>query len=210
MKPAPHPTADAARTLLTKCKEVACTLAKGPPPKWLVRALIDFTLLVGGRKTTSQDVAEDREVLEAARYLERWLPAYTISDDEWNLQLPDCVETVLIALPELIEFLKSQLPPPRLGGPTPDGRRLLCAGLCAEAYDLIHRGLQLHSGVLRQGCEDYWLACGNPETGTHAGAIRGADVRENWRKFLEEHERAKANGNDWVRSQLELYLTGQK
>jgi hypothetical protein len=189
---------------------VARILANGKPqPEWLIPVLADFSRLIGYRKLTQQDIVDDdNEMLKAARKLEELLPLYTISDDEWDFQIPDCVETVLIALPELIEFLESQLPPPRLGGRTPDGRRLLCAGVCAEAYDLMHGELQLYSGVLRQACEDYWLACGNPGTGTDAGAINGADVRDNWRKPLEHH--AKAEGDDWIRSRMKLYLTGQK
>jgi hypothetical protein len=199
MKPE-HP-ALAAAALLAKCKEVGRTIARGPPPKWLVRFLIRFSLLVGARQPAKQDLVDDNEkMLKAARDLEDLLPTYTISDDEWDFQIPDCVETILICLPELIEFLESQLPSPRRGGPFPDDRRVICAGICAEAYRLIHHDLRVHSGDLRQACEDYWVACGNSETGT-------SDVRDNWRKPLEQHV---AEGDDWIRSQMELYLTGRK
>jgi hypothetical protein len=208
MKPERNPEF-AATVLLAKCKGVGRTIAAGPPPKWLVRALIRFSLLVGARKLTAKDLVDDNEkMLRAARDLAELLPTYTIADDELGLglEVPDCVETTLIQLPELIEFLESQLPPSRLGGHTPDGRRLLCAGICAEAYRALHDKLHLHSGVLRQACEDYWLACGNPATGTKPGA----DVRDNWRTPLEEHLRVMGGGDDWIRSRMELYLTGRK
>jgi hypothetical protein len=190
---------------------VAHILSNGKPqPEGLVLALADFRRLIGRRKSTAADDDEDKQMLEAAKYLEKWLPIYTVSDEEWDLQIPDCAEGVQILLPELIEFLESQIRPPRLGGKTPDGRRLLCAGVCAEAYSILHGKLHLHSGILRQACEDYWLACGNPATSTPSGAVKGANVRDNWRAPLEQYAKAKSAGDDWIAARLALYLTPRK
>jgi hypothetical protein len=136
-----------------------------------------FQPLIGGRRANVDDNSDDRKMLEAARYLERWLPTYTIAEEEFGLSIPDCVETVLINLPELIEYLESQMRLPRKGGPSPDGRRLICAGVCAEIWRRHVGEMQPFSPKLQGACEEYWRACGNPETSAMSNL-------KNWERFL--------------------------
>jgi hypothetical protein len=95
---------------------VIAKLAKDNPPDWLPRVLAHYRPLIGARKPTKDDDADDKLLLDAARVLEHGLGEYSVAEDEFDLELPECVDTVLGALPELIEYLESQLRPPRKGG----------------------------------------------------------------------------------------------
>src|SRR5215469_1957649 len=106
---------------------VIAKLAKGRPPDWLPRVLAHYRPLISARKPTKDDDADDKALLKAAQELDRGLRTYSLAEDATGLELPGCVDTVLGALPELIEFLESQVRPPRKGGKAPDSRRLVCA-----------------------------------------------------------------------------------
>jgi hypothetical protein len=141
-------------------------------------------------------------VLAAARYLQEWLPLYGHLEDYGLDEAPPCVDQVDDGLVELVPFLAQQV----LDRGSGDGRRVVRASVCVEAYRLIHGSVPIHSADLRQACETLWLACGNTTTQSAKGAALGADVRDNWRRFLERVR----DGDDWVRSRLELYKLDPK
>ena len=151
-------------------------IAKGEPPDWLIPALEHFSPLVGYPRNPG-DEAEDQAMIEAARNLEQHLATFAGGEEKFGLAVPACVHTVLIELPELIEFLESQLRPVRKGGPTPDSRRKVCAGVCAELWRREHGEMQPFSVKLWEACEEYWQACGNHETS-------GSGRLKNWEPFL--------------------------
>jgi hypothetical protein len=172
MKPSAPSAADRfdrAAKLLTKDQSL---------PDWLIPALAHYSPLVGGRRSTPDDDRDDHELLKAARYLERWLPTYTIAADEYGLILPDEVETVVMALPEVIEYLETQCREPRKGGPIPDSRAYVCAAVCAYAWRRLCDEVNPYSPNLLQACEEYWKACGNPEKVTSDGN------ESNWQRYL--------------------------
>ena len=113
---------------------VALLLTNGtPPPEWLIPELERLSPIIGYHRTASpRDEAYDKEMIFAAKNLEQHLRTIVIAEEEFELGVTDCVETVLISLPEVIEFLEAQLRPPRKGGQTPDGRKRVCAGVCAD------------------------------------------------------------------------------
>jgi hypothetical protein len=147
---------------------VIAKLTKGSPPDWLPRVLAHYSRLVGAREPTKDDDAADKLLIDAARVLERGLGEYSAAEDATGLELPPCVDTVLGGLPEVIEFLETQVRPPRKGGPAPDNRRLVCAAVCAEVWRLQHGAIQPYSPNLQEACELYWQACGNDETSKSA------------------------------------------
>jgi hypothetical protein len=170
---------------------VARLIANGKPqPEWLIPALQHYSPLVGYlRNPSTRDEAQDQAMIEATRNLEQHLRAHTIAGEEFGLSIPDCVETVLIALPELIEYLESQVRPPRKGGPTPDSRKQVGAGVCAEAWRRLHGEMQPFSVKLQQACEEYWQACGHPETSTD-GLVK------HWWRYLSDVKDAADEGFD--------------
>ena len=107
---------------------VALLLTNGtPPPEWLIPELERLSPIIGGRTAGPRDEAYDKEMIVAAKNLEQHLRTIVIAEEEFELGVTDCVETVLISLPEVIEFLEAQLRPPHKGGQTPDGRKRVCA-----------------------------------------------------------------------------------
>jgi hypothetical protein len=157
--------------------DVAMLLVNGNDPKRLAIALASYARLIGVRRLTKDDDKDDRDMLTAARILEEKLPYY--DQDYLGLRTPDYIHAVLIALPELIEFLEAQVRHPREGGRLPDSRRRICAAVCAEAWRHYHHGqVQPFSSKLQEACEVYWQSCGHPETGEANGSIR------NWERFL--------------------------
>jgi hypothetical protein len=154
-------------------------LVNGNDPKLLAVALADYSRLIGSRRSNKDDDKDADALLLAARVLEEKLPYYV--QDHLGVLTRECIEEILIALPKLIEFLQAQVRPPRKGGQSPDGRRKLCAAVCAEAWRHYHHGeVQPFSSKLQEACEVYWQACGNPETGDASGSIR------NWERSLRD------------------------
>ncbi len=116
----------------------ARALSKGEPPEWVMPKIVHYSRLIGYRKTTKDDETDletdNRGALAAAKYLEEQLQihvlaSYMVAEEEHDLIIPDCVETVFGELPELIEYLESQLQPSRKGGPVP-----ITAATSALAY----------------------------------------------------------------------------
>jgi len=150
--------------------DVAKLLANGNDPARLAEVLALWKRLVGFPHR-----ADDRDMLLAARILEEKLPYYV--QDHLGLPTRDYVDAILIALPELIEFLQAQVRPPRKGNRPPDSRRRLCAAVCLEAWRHYHGEAEPYSPNLQIACEAYWQSCGHPETGD-VGSIR------NWERCL--------------------------
>ena len=155
--------------------DIAKLLANGNDPDRLAEALASWARLVGFPHRADDD-QDDRDMLIAAQILEEKLPYYV--QDHLGLPTRDYVDTILIALPELIEFLKTQVRPPRKGNRPPDSRRRLCAAVCLEAWRHYHDEAEPYSPNLQAACEAYWQYCGQPETGEANGSIR------NWERFL--------------------------
>ena len=160
---------------------VAELIANGKPqPEWLIPDLELLSPIVRYPRTASaRDEAYDQAMIEAAQKLEQHLRTIVIAEEEFGLGVTDCVETALIVLPELIEFLESQLRPPRAGGPTPDSRKKVCAGVCADCWQRLHGEIQPHSLKLWKACEAYWQACGHP-------AISANNLLKHWERYLKD------------------------
>jgi hypothetical protein len=156
--------------------DVAKLLANGNDPARLAVALASYARLIGLRRLTMDDNQDDEHLLLAAQILEEKLPYYV--QDHLGLPTPDYIDQILIALPELIEFLQAQVRPPQKGNDPPDSRRRVCAGVCLEAWRHYHSEAQPYSSELQKACEVYWQSCGNPETGEANGSIK------NWERFL--------------------------
>ncbi|MFZ2082491.1 MAG: hypothetical protein WAV38_38710 [Xanthobacteraceae bacterium] len=166
----------------------------------LAPALAYFRPLIGCQ--LDDDKTIEARMLAAAKFLQEWLALYG-GLEEWGFEIPDCVDDISWRLEELIPFLSQHI----LDRGSGDGRRIICAGVIVEAYRLLHGDdIPIHSIELRQACEDLWQACDNPTTQTAKGAAAGAEVGDNWRRFLERVR----DGDEWVRGRLELYKTPEK
>ena len=161
------------------------------PPDWLPRVLEHYSPLIGA--ANPDDRKDDKLLLDAARVLENGLRTYSIAEDRFGLRCPECVDTVLGALPELIEYLETQIRPPQKGGKLPDSRRLVCAAVCAEVWRLQRGEVQPFSATLQDACEEYWQCCGNTETGDAKGSIR------NWERCLREVSKDEDFREDFLR-----------
>jgi hypothetical protein len=181
---------------------VARMIAKGDPPDWLPLALAHFARFVSLPKPT-YDVEVERKMLEAAEYLEEWLPIVYGHLDEFDLEVPDCIDQIDNALPDLIEILRADVGHKRLGH---DGRHVVCVAAVSECYRAIHGTLR--PGALREACETYWKGCVKCERSDSAKGDHG-----NWRRHLEAY--AKGDG-PWAREVafaqgiVDLYKTDQK
>ena len=162
--------------------DVARTIAKGEPPKWLLIGLNHFSKFIRPEpKLTSkeQDREIDERMLEAAQYLTKWLPVYAYLE-EFGFECPACVDTASNALHELIEILEKDISEAPTGpGTKPNIQQRICASVVVEAWRLIHDGdeIQPRSGALGQTCIDYWLACGRELTDE-------INEPENWRHSI--------------------------
>ena len=165
------------RPLLEK---VAERLAKGKPPEWLADYLERFARLIGYPVVPPEDPDLPR-ALAAIDLLDNEIKIYATIEEEFGLEVPDCVDAASTALTSLREFFEEQLQlrPTRKGGPRPDSRRQLCALVCASAWRRLNGEMQPRSRWLQEACEDYWQACGHPETSIN-GNIK------NWERFLFE------------------------
>jgi hypothetical protein len=183
-------------------EDVARTIAKGDPPQWLILGLRQVTPLIGAKVKPDEEI--EKRMLEAAKYLEKWLPLYVNTDERYGFECPECVEDVLALLPEVIEFLEKDAEAPErgAGGPDPDTRRLVCAGVVAAAFKLLRGKVQPYSEDMYWACEELWCACGNHPTG-HSGSGQ----TRSWIDYLKQ---AKAEDDGWFRGIFEQHLTGAK
>jgi hypothetical protein len=198
----------------TQFAEVAETIAGGPAPEWLALGLEYFSFFVGGRKlpARAEEIRDDVQMLAAADYLFDNLRVYLhLADPPFELfdydENMEHVEHVIDHLDEVMEFLQKRIAevPSRAGGPTPDGRMLLCAAVVGEGYRLVHNRPEIEpfSPAVGKACEAYWQACDNEPTGKkHQGEPR------NWQPHL---TRYRASGDkEWIRSRFERYQDGEQ
>jgi hypothetical protein len=116
--------------------KVAELLTNGNDPTRLAVALESYSRLIGVRRLTMDDNKDDEHLLLAAKILEEKLPYYVT--EHLGLPTPECIDQILIYLPELIEFLQAQVRPPQKGNLPPDSRRRVCAGICLDAWRHYH------------------------------------------------------------------------
>jgi hypothetical protein len=185
---------------MTTFPDVAKRLADDPP-QWLLQALEEFANLIRQPRSDPETETIERKMFRYAEYIQRWLELYRRLE-KYGFELEISLDDIDTKLEELRQFLDKELTHSTSGDP----RRKLCAAVCVEGYRLFHDHVQPHSGNLRQTCEDLWQACGNPTTQTAEGVAKGSDVRENWRRSLED----VAAGDQWVRSRFELYKSSTK
>ena len=166
--------------IATKLEAVAWSLAQGePPPQWVTPLLFDQGRLINGRQPGPYDDDYTKKLIKKATDLERALSIYGEIESEYGLPAGEAVEHASTALVELIDHLESELRPPRRGGPTPDGRRRICAAVCAYVWRRLHGKVQRYSPRLQEVCEQYWKACGQPETGDSSKG----NTAKNWEEF---------------------------
>jgi hypothetical protein len=180
--------------------KVAKLLANGNDPTRLAVALESYSRLIGLRRLTMDDNKHDQDLLLAARTLEEKLLDYV--KDELGLPTPDCIEQILLYLPELIEFLQAQVRPPQKGNLPPDSRHRLCAAVCLEAWRHYHDGkAEPYSSDLQEACEAYWRICrGDPETASSVNI-------KNWQRDL---VRARNANDEAFRQNFLHYITSPK
>lgn len=152
----------------------AAIIAAGEPPEWLLAELRRFAPLIGSRRYPPDDLSPAMAAIDC---LDEQLDIYATIEERFGLELPDCIDAASRALTELREFFEEQRLPSRKGGRRPDGRRKLCAGVCASAWRRLHGKVEPYSSKLQQACEEYWQACGQRETST-TGRLK------NWQPFL--------------------------
>ena len=163
-------------------EEVASLLCKGQPvPDWVVPQLHRAAQAVGSPLKGSDDGSIDRLLLESAIHLKELLVLHTRAADMFDEEYPDGLDQTWDGLEELIPFLAEQVAQPkRRGGPTPDYRRHLCAGVCAVIWEELYDTHQPGSEWLWKACEAYWVACGQPETSA-------VERLRNWERYLLEY-----------------------
>ena len=60
---------------------------------------------------------------------------------------------------------------------------MICAAACAYVWGRLRGEVQPYSLKLQEACEEYWLACGQPETGDSAKG----NTAKNWEEFLRRY-----------------------
>src|SRR5260370_15434937 len=119
-----------------KFADVARSIAKGDPPKWLVLGLTQFSGGIGNKVSD-----EDRRLFEtqikrmhgAADTLIKWLPIW--GNFPYGIQCPEDVAVVLDALPRIKKDL-DRLDRKQIGR-TPDAQREICAAVLVEDWQII-------------------------------------------------------------------------
>src|SRR5215510_12034859 len=93
------------------CLNVAHMIAKGPPPDWLIGGLAHFREHYLSKRGFDDDEGEvETRMLACARYLEMWLPMYIyLSEEPYNFDYPDYVDTALVALEEVMDRLEADI-----------------------------------------------------------------------------------------------------
>jgi hypothetical protein len=150
----PDPFAHVAPFFLCSDPRVAERLAKRA---WLV-ALPDA-------KPTDEDRQELGTLIFCAQNLLLGLQfhkaaAELVGDEEDG----ERVDELLDGLSNVLDYLEEQRPPKRLGGPTPNPSRRICAGVCAGIWREQHGKVEPYSEYLWKACEAYWRACNRQPT----------------------------------------------
>jgi hypothetical protein len=146
----------------------------GSAPDWLVRGLEYLSCMVVGIEL-ADDMALEKRMLKAARYLEEWLPMFEWieqrREERFGFEAAEWIDELSTALYQAIEYLEEET---ASLGKHPDRRKLMCALVMSRAHELIHGK---RSAALGDACELYWQACGNEHRGEYGHP-------ENWRRNL--------------------------
>jgi len=183
-------------------EDVANKIANGETPKWLLMGLDHFSKFIRLKpELTSEEYRKiDERMLEAARYLIKWLPTYYDLEQQFGFECPDCVDTASDALHELTELLEKDISEAGSGvGRKANMQRRICASVVVEAWRLIHGEVKPRSKPFLETCIAYWLACGRELT----DEINDPD---NWRRSVEY----VLDEGEWVREVLERYKMSEK
>jgi hypothetical protein len=147
---------------------------------WAIDRLRHYAPAVGSNRKGYDDNF-DRLALVGALHLQTWLMLEAEAHDLLDEDYPDCIDDADRALVELVPLIEAYIRRPgKRGGPTVDGRRHVCAGICASIWREFHPTAGANSDTLQQACEDYWQACGQPPT----AAAQSGHLR-NWKRFLD-------------------------
>jgi hypothetical protein len=156
----------------------------GGDPQEVLLVLRHWGRLIDSRHTTDKakaDEDENKKLIETVRRLQQRLAIeakiYAGIEAEFGFEAPTCFDDADSSLQDVVDFLQEQLSAPRKGGPTPDGRRLICARVCLVLWHQHHGKMQPYSPILWEACELYWQACGNEATSTTQGS-------SNWTRYL--------------------------
>jgi hypothetical protein len=149
--------------------DVACTIAEGRPPEWLVLALKDAREVVGSGMHITPEVYREykkrcTECRKAVKTLMALLPLFD------KAPILTGFEESLPGLKDWLDKL-SQKP----AGRRPHFGRELCADLICFYWKLVHGKAKPRSDKLYHACEEYWRICGGEPSG---------DI-ENWRRMVE-------------------------
>jgi hypothetical protein len=134
------------------------------PPDWVAADLAHWALLIGGpeRHYARQDRREHDTLVFYLQYLMIWLVRVEAASAELiGEEVPDCIEHLGEAITEVLEYLQEH----RIPDQPRDGRRVICAGVCARIWRERVGKAQPYSVPLAAACEEYWIACGH-ESGT--------------------------------------------
>jgi hypothetical protein len=160
-----------------KFTEVATSIAKGPPPDWLVPGLTFFAEFIHDTHRIAKDTPRRAkrtldQMDRAAELLIKTLPRF--GPPTLGMELPWDVATALVVLPQIRERIAYALGKPGKSSMiSPD----TCATVVTEAWERIHGKAQARSEYLYKACREYWIACGNEQ---HEESI------ENWRHRVEK------------------------
>jgi hypothetical protein len=159
-------------------EEVAAMLG-ADGAEWAIDRLQRYSLAVR-HHTKAPDDKWDRSAFEGALNLQIWLMLETQAYDALDEDCPVEIDDTDTALAELLPLIASYIRQPgKRGGPTVDGRRHVCAAVCASIWQEFHPTAGSNSDTLLAACEAYWQACDQPPTAADlSGNLR------NWKWFL--------------------------
>ena len=167
---------------------VARSIARGPPPEWLMPCLQLFRNDLSIKSNLPPDYVRYHfrgrleRMLQAIEVLEKDLPIF--------LALPfgfrnKSAEIIYGSLPGFKSDLEAAIRGTRQLGRKRNMDEGVCVAVIWECWKGIHGEVQPRSDAFKQACDDYWQACGHDSKG---------DVK-NWRRVI---NRASASDYNWV------------
>jgi hypothetical protein len=152
--------------------EEVATMLGADGVDWAIERLRRYASFVGSPIKQAYDDSFDRLAFEGAIHLEMWIRIEANAYDMIGEDYPDCMDHVGNALDEVTALIAQCIRQPgRRGGPTPDDRRHICAGICGSIWQEVHPSAGLNSDTLLEACEAYWQASGQPPR------LNGAECR---------------------------------
>src|SRR5215467_13163183 len=163
---------------------VARSIAKGPPPEWLVVGLTHFSDGIGVDTSDVPLHTIIERMQDATDVLMTWLRAWTQLG--YGRECPEYVAHILYGLPRLKEDLDSHAK--KQIGRRPNTQQEICAAIVIEAWKMLHGPHRGRSDEVLKACSDYWRACGGKQIGE-------TDDLDNWRRPV---ERALKADHSWI------------